>query len=89
MTKKKVDGSSFDLTSAIILLSFGPSLLELLKSISSNIQRKKNTKHEIGGGERNLPLGLLLSTLEKPQPKIKEESHIIHFETLRITFCKK
>jgi hypothetical protein len=38
-------------------------------------------------GERSLPLALLLSALEKPQPKIKEESHIIHFETL-ILFAK-
>jgi hypothetical protein len=51
--------------------------------------KKKKTMHEIGGGERSLFLGLLLSALEKPQLEIKEESYIIHFETLKVTFCEK
>jgi hypothetical protein len=44
-------------------------------------------KNQIVGGEGNLPLDLLF-VLEKPQPKNEKESHIIHFETLRVFFAK-
>lgn len=50
---------------------------------------KKKSKHEIVGRERSLLLGLLLFVLEKLRHENEEESHVIHFETLRITFCKK
>jgi hypothetical protein len=39
--KKEMVGSYLELTSAIILLSFGLSSLEPFKSISCNNQRKK------------------------------------------------
>jgi hypothetical protein len=48
---------------------------------------KKKTKHEILGREMSLLLGLLLFALEKPQLENEEESHVIHFETLRVASC--
>ncbi len=64
-----------------------PSVFELWPNL---LQRpNKKTEHEIVGRERTLPLSLLECALEKPQPKNEEESHIIHFQTLIVTFCKK
>jgi hypothetical protein len=49
----------------------------------------KKSKHEIVGRERSLLLGLLLFVPEKLQHENEEKSHVIHFETSRVTFCKK
>jgi hypothetical protein len=49
----------------------------------------KKSKHEIVGRERSLLLGLLLFVPKKLQHENEEKSHVIHFETSRVTFCKK
>jgi hypothetical protein len=72
-----------------------PSVFELwpkfIGALQMNLLQRPNkkTKHEIVGRERTLPLSLLEYALEKPQPKNEEESHIIRFQTLIVTFCKK
>jgi hypothetical protein len=56
--RKEKNRSSFELASAIAILSFGLNSLELFKPITCNVKIKE-TKFEIVGREKNLPFGLL------------------------------
>jgi hypothetical protein len=72
---------AFDARDSLIFLLFFPQLF-----IPWN--RHKNAKLKIEGGDRRLPLGLSLFTLEKPQLENEEETYYTHWDPKKYFFQK-